>query len=79
MPPLPSTIHEETTNLVDSLTRRQKDLQEFQIPRLREFKGSLATQQQYAGEIREDLEVFTKSVQVGILVVFIMTVLTMLS
>jgi protein transport protein SEC20 len=66
MPPLPSTIQEETANLVDSLTRRQKDLQEFQIPRLRDLKGSLATQQQYAAEIREDLELFAKSVQVGI-------------
>jgi len=63
MPPLPSTLTEETTQLIDSLNRSQKDLQEFQIPRLRDFKGSLAVQQQYAGEIREDLETFGRKVQ----------------
>ena len=63
MPPLPSTIEEETANLVDLLTRRQKDLQEFQIHRLEGYKGSLATQQQYAAELREDLELFARNVQ----------------
>ena len=69
MPPLSSTIHEETSNLIESLNRRQKDLQEFQIPRLRDFKGSLATQQQYAAELRDDLEHFGKNVQVSIFAV----------
>ncbi|KAF8518976.1 Sec20-domain-containing protein, partial [Hysterangium stoloniferum] len=63
MPPLPSTLTEETTQLIASLNRSQKDLQEFQIPRLRDFKGSLAVQQQYAAEAREDLETFGRSVQ----------------
>ena len=65
MPPIRSTIQQETTDLIDTLSRRQKDLQEFQIPRLRDYKGPLATQQQYAGEIRDDLELFSKSVKVG--------------
>ncbi|KAF8523007.1 Sec20-domain-containing protein [Gautieria morchelliformis] len=65
MPPLPCTIQKETANLVESLTRRQKDLEEFQIPRLREFKGSLAAQQRYAAELQEDLELFGKNVQVS--------------
>lgn len=67
MPPLPSSISEETANIVDSLTRRQKDLQDLQIPRLRQFRGSLATQQQYAAELREDLELFSRGVKVRLI------------
>ncbi|KAF8586367.1 Sec20-domain-containing protein [Ramaria rubella] len=63
MPPLHSTLQVETANLVDLLTRRQKDIQEFQISRLRDFTGSLATQQQHAAELREDLETFARNVK----------------
>ncbi|KIJ55654.1 hypothetical protein M422DRAFT_240265 [Sphaerobolus stellatus SS14] len=63
MPPIRSTVQQETIDLIDSLSRRQKDLQEFQIPRLRDYKGPLITQQQYAGEIRDDLEIFSKSLK----------------
>lgn len=67
MPPLTvtSAIHEETANLVELLNRRQRDIQGFQIPRLRDFEGSLAIQQQYAAELREDLELFGINVQVS--------------
>jgi protein transport protein SEC20 len=34
------------------MQRRAKDLEDFQIPRLRDWKGSLAIQQQYASELR---------------------------
>lgn len=67
MPPIPSTLDEQITTVIDSLRRRQKDLSEFQIPRLRTCKGPLATQQGFAAELREDLDTFSKQVEVGIL------------
>ncbi|KAI0326134.1 Sec20-domain-containing protein [Cubamyces sp. BRFM 1775] len=63
MPPLPSTLDEETTNLIASIERRQKDLSDFQIPRLRQCTGPLALQQQYAAELRDDLDVLSKQVE----------------
>lgn len=65
MPPLPSTLDATTQNLVEALARRERDLREFQIPRLRTCDGPLATQQQYAAEIREDLDGFGKQVEVS--------------
>ncbi|TDL22865.1 Sec20-domain-containing protein [Rickenella mellea] len=62
MPPLPSTIDDETTRAVESLNRRQKDLTSYQIPRLRDCKGPLSTQQQYAAELKDDLDAFGQQV-----------------
>ncbi|EMD35457.1 hypothetical protein CERSUDRAFT_96573 [Gelatoporia subvermispora B] len=62
MPPIPSTLDEQTSALIASLQRRQKDLAEFQIPRLRTCTGPLATQQQFAVELREDLDAFSRQV-----------------
>ena len=64
MPPLPSAIDEETSNIISSLERRQKDLVDFQIPRLRTCTGPLALQQQYTAEIRDDLDVFARQLEV---------------
>lgn len=64
MAPIPTQLDEEISNSIHSLQRRQKDLAEFQIPRLRECKGPLTTQQQYAAELREDLDSFAKQVEV---------------
>ena len=67
MPPIPSAIDEETANTIASLERRQKDLTDFQLPRLRSCAGPLTLQQQYAAEIREDLDVFARHVEVRML------------
>lgn len=64
MPPLPTTLSEELLTTVDSLRRRRTDLSDFQIPRLRNCTGPLAIQQQYAAELREDLDTFARQVDV---------------
>ncbi|KAJ3003039.1 hypothetical protein NUW54_g5514 [Trametes sanguinea] len=63
MPPLPSALDEETTNLITLLERRQKDIADFQIPRLRQCTGPLSLQQQYAAELRDDLDAFARQVE----------------
>lgn len=64
MPPLPSALDEETTELIGLIERRQKDLADFQLPRLRQCMGPLSLQQQYAAELRDDLDAFAKQVEV---------------
>ncbi|KAL7277341.1 hypothetical protein ACG7TL_009199 [Trametes sanguinea] len=63
MPPLPSALDAETTNLITSLERRQKDIADFQIPRLRQCTGPLSLQQQYAAELRDDLDAVARQVE----------------
>ena len=65
MAPIPSTLQADIRTQIDALNRRQKDLREFQIPRLRKCEGPLATQQQYAAELREDIEVFARQIEVS--------------
>ena len=64
MPPLPSALDDETKSLIASLERRQKDLADFQIPRLRACTGPLTLQQQYAAELRDDLDLFGRQLEV---------------
>lgn len=66
MPPLPTTFDDATNASISSIQRRQRDLSEFQLPRLRGCSESLAEQQQYAAELREDLETITRLVEVGL-------------
>jgi hypothetical protein len=66
MPPLPTLFDDATNASIASIQRRQNDLRDFQVPRLRSCTESLATQQQYAAELREDLETITRLVEVGI-------------
>ena len=66
MPPLPLTFDDATSASIASIQRRQNDLRDFQIPRLRSCSESLATQQQYAAELREDLEVVMRLIEVRI-------------
>lgn len=66
MPPLPTTFDDATNASVASIQRRQTDLREFQLPRLRGCSESLALQQQYAAELREDLETITRFVEVSL-------------
>jgi protein transport protein SEC20 len=65
MPPLPTTFDDATNASIASIQRRQNDLREFQIPRLRGCTESLAVQQQYAAELRDDLETITRLVEVS--------------
>ncbi|KAI9445783.1 Sec20-domain-containing protein [Lactarius psammicola] len=63
MPPLPPTFDDATSASIASVQRRQSDLRDFQIPRLRGCTESLATQQQYAAELREDLETVMRLIE----------------
>ncbi|KAF7984707.1 hypothetical protein HWV62_13012 [Athelia sp. TMB] len=63
MPPLPNTYDEETKGLISSIQRRQKDLIEFQIPRLRNCKGPINVQQNFAAELREDIDALGKQIE----------------
>ncbi|THV01981.1 Sec20-domain-containing protein [Dendrothele bispora CBS 962.96] len=63
MPPLPSTFDEETQKLIDSARRHERDIAEFQIPRLRDCKGPLSSQQNLATELREDIDAFARQVE----------------
>ena len=65
MPPIPSTLGPEITSLVDNVVRRASDLSEYQIPRLRDCKGPLAIQQRYAAEVREDIDVLARQIEVS--------------
>lgn len=67
MPPIPSTFDEETTQTIASIERRQNDISQFQIPRLRSCKGPLVAQQNLAAELREDLDVIARQVEVCLL------------
>ena len=70
MPPLPSTLPQETTDLISSTRRHQTDLLEFQIPRLRSCTGPLSTQQNLWAEIREDIEAYARQVEVSLFCLF---------
>ncbi|KAI0760180.1 Sec20-domain-containing protein [Fomes fomentarius] len=63
MPPIPSALDEETSSIIASLERRQKDILDFQLPRLRTCAGPLTLQQQYAAEVRDDLDVFARQLE----------------
>ena len=65
MPPLPTTFDDATNASISSIQRRQNDLREFQLPRLRGCSESLTEQQQFAAELREDLETITRLVEVS--------------
>ena len=66
MPPLPTTFDDATNTSIASIQRRQNDLREFQLPRLRGCSESLTVQQQYAAELREDVETITRLVEVSL-------------
>jgi protein transport protein SEC20 len=75
MPPLPLTFDDATSASITSIQRRQRDLHEFQIPRLRSCSEYLATQQQYATELRDDLETVQRLIEVsthGVQIIFLL-------
>ncbi|KAK7441005.1 Protein transport protein sec20 [Stygiomarasmius scandens] len=63
MPPLPPTFDEETSQLIASARRHERDIADFQIPRLRDCKGPLSLQQNLATELREDIDAFARQVE----------------
>ncbi|KAK0203834.1 Sec20-domain-containing protein [Desarmillaria ectypa] len=63
MPAIPSTFDEETSQTIASIERRQNDILQFQIPRLRACKGPLTAQQNLAAELREDLNAIARQVE----------------
>jgi len=67
MPPLSDTLYDESRPKLERIERRLNDAESFQIPRLRNHVGTLALQQQYAAELREDLESCRRELQVSAL------------
>ncbi|KAF9002392.1 Sec20-domain-containing protein [Hymenopellis radicata] len=63
MPPIPATFDEETSQIISAISRRQNDILQFQIPRLRECKGPLNLQQNLAGEVREDVDNTSRQIE----------------
>lgn len=65
MPPIPVAFPEDILRLISSLERRQTDLNEFQIPRLKSCHGPLSLQQNLAAEVKEDIDSFSQQVEVN--------------
>jgi hypothetical protein len=65
IPPISSPLFLEAKTTYEGLSRQLKDLDEYQIPRLRDCKGTLTLQQQYAAELRDDTEALAKRMEVG--------------
>ncbi|KAJ1307619.1 hypothetical protein OPQ81_001716 [Rhizoctonia solani] len=63
MPPVASPLFIEAQAAHEGISRRLRDLNEFQIPRLRDCKGPLALQQQFAAELRDDTEAIAKRLE----------------
>ncbi|KAG5730096.1 hypothetical protein E4T56_gene1862 [Termitomyces sp. T112] len=63
MAPILVTSTDETSQLISAAKRRQNDLVDFQIPRLRSCQGPLSLQQNLAAELREDIDSFAKQVE----------------
>lgn len=65
MPPIPLKLDQETVDLIESIERRRKDIDTFQLPRLGKCAGPLSVQQQYASELRDDIEILAKQIDVS--------------
>lgn len=65
MPPIPKKFDQETAGLIESIERRRNDIDTLQLPRLEKCAGPLSLQQQYASELRDDIEILTKQIDVS--------------
>ena len=65
MPPIPPKLDQESAGLIESIERRRKDIDTIQLPRLEKCAGPLWVQQQYASELRDDIEILAKQIDVG--------------
>ncbi|KAG6901599.1 hypothetical protein C0995_010160 [Termitomyces sp. Mi166 len=63
MAPIPVVFTDETSQSISAAKRRQNDLVDFQIPRLRSCQGPLSLQQNLAAELREDIDSFARQVE----------------
>ncbi|QRV89830.1 hypothetical protein RhiJN_17848 [Ceratobasidium sp. AG-Ba] len=63
MPPISSPLFTEAQTTYEGISRRLKDLNEYQIPRLRDCKGPLTLQQQFAAELRDDIDALAKRLE----------------
>ncbi|KAG6865957.1 hypothetical protein C0991_010212 [Blastosporella zonata] len=63
MAPVSVTFTDDTSRQISTAKRRQNDLIEFQIPRLRSCQGPLSLQQDLAAELREDIDYFAQQVE----------------
>jgi hypothetical protein len=64
MPPLPRNLDSQVVAEIDSVTRRLRDLEEYQIPALRACTGPLVKQQQLNAGIRDDLDMCAQQIEV---------------
>ena len=65
MVPIPPKYDQETTDLIESIERRRKDISTFQLPRLEKCAGPTSVQQQYASELRDDIGILEKQILVS--------------
>lgn len=70
MPPLPDPLYDDAKAKLEKLERRINDAFLFQVPRLRNHVGTIALQQQYAGELREDIESCRRELQVDSVLIY---------
>ncbi|QRW04036.1 hypothetical protein RhiLY_03035 [Ceratobasidium sp. AG-Ba] len=63
MPPISSPLFTEAQTTYEGISRILKDLNEYQIPRLRDCKGPLTLQQQFAAELRDDIDALAKRLE----------------
>ncbi|EIW78377.1 Sec20-domain-containing protein [Coniophora puteana RWD-64-598 SS2] len=63
MPPLPIAWSNETSELVGAVQRRLTDINDFQIPRLKDCRGPLSLHQNLATELREDTELLARQIE----------------
>ncbi|KAG6919824.1 hypothetical protein DXG01_000329 [Tephrocybe rancida] len=63
MAPVAVTFTDDSSRLISAAKRRQKNIIEFQIPRLRSCRGPLSLQQNLAAELREDIDSFARQVE----------------
>ncbi|KAJ3985850.1 Sec20-domain-containing protein [Lentinula detonsa] len=63
MPPLPSTFAPQATQLISSIRRREIDISDVQIPRLKICPGPLSLHQKLSMELREDMDVLARQIE----------------
>ncbi|KAJ4490135.1 Sec20-domain-containing protein [Lentinula aciculospora] len=63
MPPLPPSLPPAAAQLISSIRRREIDISDVQIPRLRTCPGPLSLQQKLSTELREDMDVFARQIE----------------
>ncbi|KAF8325881.1 Sec20-domain-containing protein [Cantharellus anzutake] len=64
MPPISDPLHDETLVKLGKLHTRIQDALSYQVPRLFNHTGSVAVHQQYAAELREDIESFRRELEI---------------